>query len=165
MLPLIACDSLATPSSTAGVFEMRYENDGNEKSAINPALIIAAGDYERLLSVAMGAKQRRPDLAGRLLEEIERADLRPSVEVPLDVVAIGSDVTFYENDSEHARTVRLVFPWDADVERGWISVLTPLGAGLLGLSIGQSISWEIGGRVTRLTIIGVNQSNGSAELT
>jgi regulator of nucleoside diphosphate kinase len=136
---------------------MRHPSEINGKSVANAALIIDAGDYERLHGIAMGAKHRRTTLAGQLLEEIERADLRPSAEVPLDVVAIGSDVTFYQNDSEQARTVRLVFPWDADSEQGWISVLTPLGAALLGLSIGQSIDWEIGGRVTRLTVIGVNQ--------
>jgi regulator of nucleoside diphosphate kinase len=77
--------------------------------------------------------------------------------MPLDVVAIGSDVTFHETDSDQTRTVRLVFPRDADLDKGRVSVLTPLGAGLLGLSIGQNISWEMGGRVRQLTIVGVNQ--------
>ena len=139
---------------------MRYSSEMND-TAIAPALIIGDGDYERLFGIAMGAKQSQPGLAGQLLDEIERADLRPLVEVPLDVVAIGSDVTFYENDSEQARTVRLVLPWNADLEQGWVSVLTPLGAGLLGLSIGQSINWDMGGRIRRLTIIGVKQRYGS----
>jgi transcription elongation GreA/GreB family factor len=87
----------------------------------------------------MGAEQSHSAVAGQLLGEIERADLRPLVEVPLDVAAIGSDVTFYENGSEQARTVRLVLPWDADFEQGWVSA----------------------GRITRLTILGVNQRYGS----
>jgi regulator of nucleoside diphosphate kinase len=140
---------------------MTHSSESNATSTVSPALIIGDDDYERLFGIAMGAKQAKPALAGQLLDEIERADLRPLAEVPLDVAAIGSDVTFYENDSEQARTVRLVLPWDADFEQGWVSVLTPLGAGLLGLSTGQSISWDMGGRITRLTIVGVNQSYGS----
>src|SRR5690606_27193090 len=119
-------------------------------------LIIQEEDYERLRHVALEAKSLQPALAKRLLEELERADLRPSDEVPLDVVTIGSDVTFYVDDSEQAETVRRVLPWEADVEPGWMSILTPLGAALLGLSIGQSIHWEVDGEIKCLTVIGVN---------
>jgi regulator of nucleoside diphosphate kinase len=136
---------------------MGHESDRVEMPLARPALIIDADDYERLIGIAMGAMQQQPALAEQLLEEIERADLRPSAEMPLDVVAIGSDVTFHETDSDQTRTVRIVFPRDADLDRGRVSVLTPLGAGLLGLSIGQNIRWEMGGRVRQLTIVGVNQ--------
>jgi regulator of nucleoside diphosphate kinase len=136
---------------------MGHESDRVEMPLARPALIIDADDYERLIGIARGALQQQPALAEQLLEEVERADLRPSAEMPLDVVAIGSDVTFHETDSDQTRTVRLVFPRDADLDKGRVSVLTPLGAGLLGLSIGQNISWEMGGRVRQLTIVGVNQ--------
>lgn len=135
---------------------MTYQTGLNDSLRARPALIIQEEDYERLRHVAMEAKTQKPGLAERLLEEIERADLRPSDEVPLDVVAIGTYVTFYVDDSEEAETVRLVLPWEADLEPGWISVLTPLGAALLGLSIGQSIHWEVDGQIKRLTVIGVN---------
>jgi regulator of nucleoside diphosphate kinase len=136
---------------------MGHESDRVEMPLARPALIIDADDYERLIGIARGALQQQPALAEQLVEEVERADLRPSAEMPLDVVAIGSDVTFHETDSDQTRTVRLVFPRDADLDKGRVSVLTPLGAGLLGLSIGQNISWEMGGRVRQLTIVGVNQ--------
>lgn len=136
---------------------MRHETELNESPRIRPALIIEAEEYERLRCVALRARPRQPALAEQLLEEIERADLRPLDEVPLDVVSIGSDVTFYEDDSEQAQTVHLALPSDAGVEPGWVSIVTPLGAALLGLSIGQSIHWEMDGRVKRLTVIGVNQ--------
>jgi regulator of nucleoside diphosphate kinase len=136
---------------------MTYQAGLNEAPRARPALIIEAEDYERLRHVALQARALQPALAERLLEEIERADLRPSDEVPLDVVAIGSDVTFFEDDSEQAETVRLVLPWEADLEPGWVSILTPLGAALLGLSVGQSIHWEVDGQTRRLTVIGVNQ--------
>ena len=39
------------------------------------------------------------------------------------------------------RTVELVYPKDADIAENRISILTPVGAGLLGLRVGQTISW------------------------
>jgi regulator of nucleoside diphosphate kinase len=38
--------------------------------------------------------------------------------------------------------VTLVYPPDADVTEGKISVLTPVGAALIGLSVSQSIEWQ-----------------------
>jgi regulator of nucleoside diphosphate kinase len=46
-----------------------------------------------------------------------------------------------------------VLPPEADISAGRISVLTPIGAALIGLSPGQSIDWETrDGRVGRLTV-------------
>lgn len=36
----------------------------------------------------------------------------------------------------------LVYPDEADVLEVKISVLTPIGAALIGLSVGQSIEWQ-----------------------
>jgi regulator of nucleoside diphosphate kinase len=38
--------------------------------------------------------------------------------------------------------VTLVYPHEADLDAGRISVLTPVGAALIGLSVGQSIEWQ-----------------------
>ncbi len=35
----------------------------------------------------------------------------------------------------------LVFPAEADIAAGKVSVLTPVGAALIGLSKGESIAW------------------------
>lgn len=137
---------------------MKQKNEIRETALARPALIIDADHYERLLGIAMRAMKQAPALAKQLLDEIERADLLPSAEVPTDVVGIGSEVTFRENSGGVVRTVHLVFPTDADIDKGCVSVLTPLGAALLGLSVGQDIAWEIGGRVRRLTIVAVNQT-------
>jgi regulator of nucleoside diphosphate kinase len=39
------------------------------------------------------------------------------------------------------RTVELVYPRDADISAGRVSILTPVGAGVIGLRTGQSILW------------------------
>jgi regulator of nucleoside diphosphate kinase len=77
--------------------------------------------------------------------------------VPADVVRMGSTVEF-RADNGQQRTVTLVFPGDADIAEGKISILTPIGTALIGLSPGQSISWAArDGRRQRLTVLKVEQ--------
>jgi len=72
------------------------------------------------------------------------------------VVTLGSEVTFREHD--RTRTVQIVAPEDADIERRRISVLTPVGAALLGLGVGQKISWDMPDkRVAVLEVLAVRQ--------
>jgi regulator of nucleoside diphosphate kinase len=121
-----------------------------------PRLIIDERAYPRLLALAERARAKAPDLADRLIEEIERADLRAGGEMPADVVTLGSEVTFREGDK--TQTVRIVAPEDADIERRQISVLTPVGAALLGLTVGQKISWEMPDkRAAVLEVVAVQQ--------
>jgi regulator of nucleoside diphosphate kinase len=69
---------------------------------------------------------------------------------------MGSTLT-YEADGQRRR-VTLVYPTEADIAAGRISVLTPIGAALLGLAEGQSIDWTArDGRVRRLTIVEVER--------
>ena len=110
-------------------------NVKTETPVSRPRLIIDERAYPRLLALAERARAQVPDLADRLIEEIERADLRASSEMPADVVTLGSQVTFRHAD--RTQTVRIVAPEDADIEQRRISVLTPVGAALLGLSVGQ----------------------------
>ena len=125
-----------------------------------PKLIIDERAYPRLLALAERARAQAPELASRLIEEIERADLRPASEMPRDVVTLGSEVTFRRD--ERTQTVHIVAPEDADIERRRISVLTPVGAALLGLAVGQKISWEMPDkRGSVLEVVAVHQPNDS----
>jgi regulator of nucleoside diphosphate kinase len=54
------------------------------------------------------------------------------------------------------RTVLLVYPADADIATARVSVLTPIGAALIGLRVGQSISFRTrDGRPQMLTVLRV----------
>ena len=93
-----------------------------------------------------------------LLKQIDRATICRRSDIPSDVVTMGSDVTFVDAKSGAERTVRLVYPGDADISTGRISILTPIGAGLIGLSVGQSINWpDRSGDDHMLTIVAVRQ--------
>ena len=75
-----------------------------------------------------------------------------------DLVTMGSSVEFRDDVTGQVRRVVLVYPDKADVTAGRISVLTPVGAALIGMSKNQSIDWETPARERRsLTVLSVQQ--------
>ena len=76
-----------------------------------------------------------------LASELDKADVVDSREVPPDVVTMDSRVVFEDVTTGKTTEVTLVFPHDADVQRGKVSVLAPVGTALLGLAEGDSIVW------------------------
>ncbi len=97
------------------------------------------------------------------MQEIGRARIVPDDRLPADVVGMGSLVRFRDESTGAERTVRLVYPREADIAAGRISILTPIGAGLIGLKQGQSIRWEDrDGHPKVLQVIAVGEDCGSA---
>ena len=119
-------------------------------------VVIDEAYYDRLESLALGGMERSLAAAERLLEELERAEVLPSEQVPANVVNIGSKVIYRDEDTGQNHSAVLVFPGEADISQQRISVLTPVGAALIGLSEGQSINWlSRDGRERRLTVLEV----------
>jgi regulator of nucleoside diphosphate kinase len=142
---------------------MKNIDSTTNRRAANPPLIIDAGYHERLIALAMAWMKQAPELAQRLLDEVERARVVPSHAMPKNVVTIGSEVTYRDEDSGRTETAQIVLPQDANIAERRISVLAPVGAALIGLSVGQRIEWQVGGgRVRRLTVLEVAQHDGAA---
>ncbi|MEX6723249.1 nucleoside diphosphate kinase regulator [Sphingosinicellaceae bacterium M-36] len=106
-----------------------------------PPVYMIDSEADALAALALGAEARLPQVAALLLEEIDRAELRRADEMPADVVTMMSTVEFTDENSGSRRAVQLVYPQEADIAAGRISILTPVGAGLIGLREGQSIRW------------------------
>ena len=106
-----------------------------------PKIILSRTDAETLSALAERMEASSPQAAELLLNEIERAEVRPDAKVPGNVVRMGSTVEFLDEAHGATRTVQLVLPTEADIAAGRISALTPVGAGLIGLAEGQSILW------------------------
>lgn len=122
-----------------------------------PAIAISARDADRLRHLAEAALEKYPETADFLAREIDRAEIRDDPESMRGVVAMQSEVTFRDDVSGQTRTVTLVFPDEANVDAGKISVLTPIGAALIGLSAGQTIEFQTpAGGWRALTVIRVN---------
>jgi len=76
-------------------------------------------------------------LAEDLDEELSRARVVKQADISPDIVTMNSRSVFRFVDTNEERDVTLVYPDQADVDTGRISVLAPIGAALLGLSVGQ----------------------------
>ena len=105
----------------------------NPRRETRPSIIISATDQLRLTDLAITALGRARNVAEDLLSEIERATVVPTHAVPTNVVKMSSTVEFATDEGLNRRVV-LVFPAEADIANGKVSVLTPIGAALIGLS-------------------------------
>ena len=116
-------------------------------------------EAELLSNLALSAEERHPEVSEMLIEEISRAKLYSDDRIGPDVVTMNATVAFIDEATGVERIVRIVFPREADIATGSISILTPVAAGLIGLSKGQSIVWpDRDGHQRRLTVVAVSQS-------
>ncbi len=121
-----------------------------------PAITIARSEHQRLSNLADMLAERDPHAAEQLAAELDRAKIVDDARMAPGVMRMGS-VAEFRIDDEAPQTAELVFPGDADISRQRISVLTPVGAALLGLSAGQSLQWSgRDGRVRRLSMLAVH---------
>jgi len=127
-----------------------------------PRITISEGDYDRLSNLAAAFSQRNPEIAASLTEEIDRARIVSDKAIGAAVVRMGSGVT-YVVDGNKSKTVTLVYPGEANIEEGRISITTPVGTALIGLKAGQSISFSTRtGQIHELTVVEVTQARQHA---
>jgi regulator of nucleoside diphosphate kinase len=123
-----------------------------------PRLLLTSDDHDRLTelvrAVTTSQKGGDPQL---LMDELYRADIVPPYWMPDGIVRMNSHVEFRDDRTGRIRRVQLVYPRDADIRYGRISVLSPVGTALLGLEEGQSIAWSGDARRRpRLTVLRVS---------
>lgn len=123
-----------------------------------PQIHMIDTEAERLAELALNVETAMPQVSELLLRETNRAQLHRAASIPADVVTMGAEVEFRDAGSGVTRTVTLAWPQDADIGAGRISILTPIGAGLIGLREGQQILWpDRDGRERDLVIVRVRQ--------
>ena len=129
-----------------------------EMTRLKPQIILSTEDFVSLSALARAAMNKMPELAEGLSEELERADIVDNGEQPQQVVCMGCEVEFRDDTTGKIQKVTLVYPAQADISQGKISVLTPVGTALIGLRAGHSITWDTRtGETRRLTVLKVGQ--------
>lgn len=132
---------------------------------ILPGIVLADAEHASLTSLASEAENRLPGVGEALLAELERAEIVAESELPPNVARMGSQV-LYRSDDGQEREVTLVYPAKADIAEGRISVMTPIGAALIGMKEGASIKWTArDGREHRLTVLRVRQGDTAENVT
>ena len=120
-----------------------------------PDIFIGKSDHDKLVRMANGLVDTRPDVADELLGELERASVAGDDAVPAGTVRMGSRIDYRTEDGT-TRSITLVYPADADIAENKVSILTPIGTALLGLSVGSSIDFVANdGRHHLLTVTAV----------
>ena len=121
-----------------------------------PSLIVTTHDARRLDALLLSLVGQSSPMASLLEQELLRAELVAPASLPPGVVTMNSRVICQDESSGERYEVELVYPQEADAHSGKISVLAPIGAALLGLSVGAAIEWPVpGGCVTRVRVIDV----------
>ena len=129
-----------------------------EDFILTPTIVLNTEDFRLLTKLAHAGISEASIVADDLLYELDRASVVLPEQLPSNVVRMGSTVR-YRTTGENEREVTLVFPAEADIECNRVSVMTPVGAALIGLSRGQSITWLTrDGRKKLLTVLSVTQS-------
>ena len=107
---------------------------------------------EELLTVAGEFSYRDRNDLQLLAEELRRGRLVASRDVAPTVVTMNSRVRLRDLDTDDQMEYTLVFPKDADIETGKLSVMSPIGTAILGYSVGDEIEWTVPAGKRRIQI-------------
>ncbi|MDO8904984.1 GreA/GreB family elongation factor [Hydrogenophaga sp.] len=107
-------------------------------------------DFARLNQIDSG------DPPSALEQVLAATDLVASRAVPADVLTMYSQVVLEDPASLRQQTFTLCYPADAEPAEGFISVLSPLGAALIGLRVGDVARWTTpDGKLREAQVLGL----------
>jgi regulator of nucleoside diphosphate kinase len=119
-------------------------------------ILVTQSDMQKLVKLLelRGTSQARDQQHLEMLaQELERADVVPSEDIPADVITMHSHVRVRDLETRREIGYTLVFPDDADINENKISVLAPIGTALLGYRKGDEIEWPVPGGVRLLKVV------------
>ena len=106
-----------------------------------PPITIARPDYERLKPLAEDAVRKRHPVGRFLMSEISRAVVFETNKMPDGIACLDEWVTYRVDGNRQCESKVLVCPHDLRNGQMELSVLSPLGAALLGMLVGQRIKF------------------------
>jgi regulator of nucleoside diphosphate kinase len=104
------------------------------------------------------------DALDLLATALRSAVVVPPDRIPTDVVTMRSRLVLKDVESGTRREVVLVYPEEERAHDGHVSVLSPVGVALLGLSEGALVAWPLpSGRTAVLRVESVRYQPEAAE--
>lgn len=119
------------------------------------SIFITQFDLERLRKLLQDAYHSQycdSEYLEMLQKELDRAEVVSSRDIPKNVVTMNSTVRLEDLDTGEDETYTLVFPEDADIGQGKISILAPIGTAILGYEVGDTVVWDVPSGERRLRI-------------
>ena len=123
------------------------------------SIYITTYDRDRLQDLLARTAASGPRQQGdwkELAEELRRAVIVEPNEVPADVITMNSRAELLDLDTNETVTFTLVFPQESYFEEEKISVLAPIGAGMLGYRVGDEFEWKVPEGVRRMKVVKVH---------
>ncbi len=107
----------------------------------------------RKLLDAVGPQERRSNQYLESLEaELSRAVMVAPTDIPPSVITMNSTAHLVDLDTQEEMIYTLVFPDQADLVEGKISVLAPIGTAMLGYCVGDTFTWQVPAGICRLLV-------------
>lgn len=121
-----------------------------------PTIIINELDAERLDSLLANPTYANSPIANALNEELDRADIVSPQDVPANVVSMNSQIEFLDMNNGETLIRTLVYPASVKDSAEHISVMAPIGAALLGLKVGDEMTWTLpNGATSKIKVISI----------
>jgi len=121
----------------------------------NRTIYITEYDMTRLRGLIADMKRfayyGRDDIKD-LAAELDRGKLVAPQDVPHDVITMNSRACLVDLDTAEEMIYTLVFPKEADIDQGKISILAPIGTAMLGYRVGDVFEWHVPDGIRRLKV-------------
>jgi regulator of nucleoside diphosphate kinase len=137
------------------MFQKTVEGE-RDITMIGKPIRITQFDLERLrklLQDAQYTEYRKSEYLERLQMEIDRAEVVKPQEIPHDVITMNSTVCLLDLDTGEEEIYTLVFPENADLKQGKISVFAPIGTAMLGYEVGDVFEWKVPAGIRKLRVM------------
>ncbi|NUM25270.1 MAG: nucleoside diphosphate kinase regulator [Candidatus Buchananbacteria bacterium] len=127
---------------------------------MNRKIYITRQDYEKLNKMLdEKLKLGNEKYISALAAELAKCEIVEPSDISRDVVIMNSRVSFRILDDNSEMTYSLVFPDEADINSGKISILSPIGTALIGYGVGDIVEWEVPSGIARIKIEAVEHQN------
>ncbi|MWJ29517.1 nucleoside diphosphate kinase regulator [Halomonas sediminis] len=108
-----------------------------------PPILINRLDAERLQRLIDEASEKDLAVAELLEIELARGEVVDPKDIPENVVSMNSQLQFTDLIRGRQMIRTLVYPHSMNNVKDAISVMAPIGAGLIGLKVGDIIDWPL----------------------
>ncbi len=156
------------PMSNKGHLQLKDELDQLERverHAVVKAIEVARahGDLSENAEYH-AAKERQGMIEGRIMElkdKLGRAEVIDCANVASERGVFGTVVTLMDMDTDEEMTYQLLGPEEADVKKGSISVMSPLGRSILGKEVGDEVVTRTPGGVREFEVVEIQSGTVS----
>jgi transcription elongation factor GreA len=104
------------------------------------------------------AKERQGFVEGRILElkdKLSRAEIIDCTDVDCNRAVFGTVVTMLDLDEDAEVTYQLLGPDESDVEKGIISIVSPLGKAIIGKEVGDEVKVVTPGGIREFELMNI----------